>query len=126
MVLLETAKGVRIDVEVFVNCRYGYDIQCQVVGEEGLASLPEPMAIVMRKDAKLQNAILTDWKDRFIDSYDVELKDFIEAATKGTASGPTSWDGYVAAISSDACVAAQEAPGSIVPITLPARPALYD
>ena len=125
VVLLETAKGVRIDVEVFVNCRYGYDIQCQVVGEEGIASLPEPMSIVMRKEAKLQNAILTDWKDRFIASYDVELQDFIDAAAKGTASGPTSWDGYVAAISSDACVAAQEAPGIIVPITLPDRPALY-
>ena len=88
VVLLETAKGIRIDVEVFVNCRYGYDIQCQVVGEEGLANLPEPMSIVMRKDAKLQNAILTDWKDRFIDSYDVELKDFIAAAAQGTAAGP--------------------------------------
>ena len=125
IVLLETARGVRIDVEVFVNCRYGYDIQCQVVGEEGLAYLPEPASIVMRKDAKLQNAILTDWKDRFIASYDVELQDFIAAAALGTASGPTSWDGYVAAISSDACVAAQEAPGTIVPISLPARPALY-
>jgi len=125
VVLLETAKGVRIDVEVFVNCRYGYDIQCTVVGEEGLASLPEPMAIALRKDAKLQSAILTVWKDRFIASYDVELQDFIDAAAKGTASGPTSWDGYVAAISSDACVAAQEAPGIIVPITLPDRPALY-
>ncbi|MBP7003052.1 Gfo/Idh/MocA family oxidoreductase [Amaricoccus sp.] len=125
VVLLETAKGIRIDVEVFVNCRYGYDIQCEVVGEEGLARLPEPMAIVMRKEAKLQNAILTDWKDRFIASYDVELQDFIDAAAKGTASGPTSWDGYVAAISSDACLKAQETPGAIVPITLPARPALY-
>lgn len=125
VVLLETAKGIRIDVEVFVNCRYGYDIQCQVVGEEGLASLPEPTAIVMRKDAALQNAILTDWKDRFIDSYDVELQDFIQAAARGTASGPTAWDGYVAAITSDACVEAQEQPGRIVPITLPARPALY-
>jgi myo-inositol 2-dehydrogenase/D-chiro-inositol 1-dehydrogenase len=126
IVLLETAKGIRIDVEIFVNCRYGYDIQCQVVGEDGIASLPEPMAVAMRKEAKLQQAILTDWKDRFIDSYDVELQDFIEAAARGTASGPTSWDGYVAAISSDACVAAQEAPGTIVPISLPARPALYD
>ena len=89
IVLLETAKGIRIDVEVFVNCRYGYDIQCQVVGEEGLANLPEPMSIVMRKDARLQNAILTDWKDRFIDSYDVELQDFLTAAAQGTASGPT-------------------------------------
>ena len=79
----------------------------------------------MRKEAKLQNAILTDWKDRFIASYDVELQDFIAAAARGTASGPTSWDGYVAAISADACVAAQRAPGTIVPIALPARPALY-
>jgi myo-inositol 2-dehydrogenase/D-chiro-inositol 1-dehydrogenase len=126
VVLLETAKGIRIDVEVFVNCRYGYDIQCQVVGEEGLAYLPEPTSIVVRKDARLQNAILTDWKDRFVASYDVELQDFSDAAAKGTASGPTSWDGYVAAISSDACVAAQEAPGTIVPISLPVRPALYD
>ena len=44
----------------------------------------------------------------FVASYDVELQDFINAAAKGTASGPTSWDGYVAAISSDACVEAQE------------------
>ncbi|NKN39259.1 Gfo/Idh/MocA family oxidoreductase [Agrobacterium sp. a22-2] len=124
IVLLETKKGVRIDVEVFVNCRYGYDIQCQVVGEEGLANLPEPLSVVMRKDASLQNAILTDWKDRFIASYDVELQDFILAAAKGTASGPSSWDGYVAAITSDACVAAQET-GAIVPIALPPRPILY-
>jgi myo-inositol 2-dehydrogenase / D-chiro-inositol 1-dehydrogenase len=126
VVLLETAKGIRIDVEVFVNCRYGYDIQCQVVGEEGLAYLPEPTSIVLRKDARLQNPILTDWKDRFVASYDVELQDFIAAAARGTASGPTSWDGYVASITSDACVAAQEAPGTIVPISLPARPALYN
>ena len=125
MVLLETRKGIRIDVEIFVNCRYGYDIQCQVVGEEGLANLPEPMAITLRKQAHLQNAILTDWKDRFIDSYDVELADFIRAAAAGTAAGPSSWDGYVAAITSDACVAAQES-GLITPITLPDRPALYD
>lgn len=125
IILLETAKGVRIDVEVFVNCQYGYDIQCQVVGEEGLANLPEPMSIVMRKDAKLQNNILTDWKDRFIESYDVELQDFIDAAAQGTASGPTSWDGYLAAVSSDACVKAQENPGQIIPIAKPDLPALY-
>src|SRR5690606_28419202 len=66
IVVLETAKGVVIDVEIFVNCHYGYDIQCEVVGEDGIARLPEPMAIQMRLGAKLQNAILTDWKDRFV------------------------------------------------------------
>lgn len=33
IVLMETAKGTRIDVEIFVNCQYGYDIQCEVVGK---------------------------------------------------------------------------------------------
>lgn len=126
VVVLETAKGVLIDVEIFVNCHYGYDIQCEVVGEDGIARLPEPMAIQMRLGATLQNPILTDWKDRFVASYDVELNDFIKAAARGTAAGPSSWDGYAAAITSDACVAAQENEGQPVAITLPARPALYD
>ena len=48
-----------------------------------------------------------------------------KAAARGTAAGPSSWDGYVAAITSDACVAAQATEGQAVAITLPARPALY-
>jgi myo-inositol 2-dehydrogenase/D-chiro-inositol 1-dehydrogenase len=125
VVVLETAKGVLIDVEIFVNCHYGYDIQCEVIGEDGIAKLPEPSAVQMRLGAKLQNPILTDWKDRFIDSYDVELRDFLRAAALGGVSGPSSWDGYVAAITSDACVEAQNREGEPVAIALPARPALY-
>lgn len=125
IVVLETAKGVVIDTEIFVNCHYGYDIQCEVVGEDGIARLPEPMAVRMRLGAKLQNDILTDWKDRFVAAYDVELQDFLKAAAQGTASGPTAWDGYMAAVTSDACVAAQERDGEAVAIPHPARPALY-
>ncbi|RIV15360.1 inositol 2-dehydrogenase, partial [Klebsiella pneumoniae] len=50
----------------------------------------------------------------------------IKAAAKGTASGPNSWDGYVAAITSDACVTAQESEGAAIAINLPARPTLYN
>jgi myo-inositol 2-dehydrogenase/D-chiro-inositol 1-dehydrogenase len=126
VVVLETAKGVLIDVEIFVNCQYGYDIQCEVVGETGTARLPEPMAVAMRLDAKRQSSILTDWKDRFVASYDVELQDFIAAASTGGATGPSAWDGYAAAVTSDACVQAQESAGQAVAIELPARPALYE
>lgn len=125
VVVLETKKGVLIDVEIFVNCAYGYDIQCEVVGEDGTARLPEPMAVDMRLAAKRQSRILTDWKDRFVASYDVELQDFIKAASQGGAAGPSSWDGYAAAVTSDACVKAQESAGQAVAIELPARPALY-
>ncbi len=126
IVLLETVRGVRIDVEVFVNCRYGYDIRCEVVGEEGTASLPEPMAVSLRRDAALRTPILTDWKERFIESYDAELGDFMAAAARGVATGPSAWDGYAAAVAADACLAAQASPGRIIPIKLPARPTFYD
>lgn len=125
IVTLTTAKGTVIDTEIFVNCHYGYDIQCEVVGEDGIARLPEPMSIQTRLNAALGNPILTDWKDRFVASYDVELQDFLRAAAQGTAAGPTSWDGYMAAVTSDACVAAQDAEGTSIAITAPKRPALY-
>lgn len=125
IVLLETAKGVRIDVEIFVNCAYGYDIQCEVVGESGIARLPEPMSVQTRSAAKLSTSILTDWKKRFIDAYDVELQDFINNVLSGEMTGPSAWDGFAAAVAADACVAAQKS-GDIVPVTMPAKPAFYN
>jgi myo-inositol 2-dehydrogenase/D-chiro-inositol 1-dehydrogenase len=125
IVLLETAKGVRIDVEIFVNCTYGYDIQCEVVGESGIARLPEPMSVQTRSAAKLSTSILTDWKKRFIDAYDVELQDFINNVLSGEMTGPSAWDGFAAAVAADACVAAQKS-GDIVPVTMPAKPAFYN
>lgn len=125
IVLVETKKGVRIDVEIFVNCAYGYDIQCQVVGEEGVAYLPEPMSITTRKNAKLSNDILMDWKDRFIEAYDIELQAFINGIASGKLTGPTTWDGYAAALTADVCVKAQQRPGEILPIQMKECPDFY-
>ncbi len=125
IVLLETVQGVRIDVEVFVNCKYGYDIQTEVVGESGIASLPEPSSVLLRSSAKRSHNILTDWKDRFIDAYDTELQDFINGVIKGELTGPSAWDGYAASTAADACVAAQTTTGP-VSISLPPRPAFYE
>ena len=125
IVLLETAKGTRIDVEIFVNCQYGYDIQCEVVGETGIAKLPEPSAVLLRSEAARSEAILTDWKDRFIAAYDVELQAFIDGINAGKLTGPSSWSGYAAAVAADACVLAQGS-GKVEPIKLPAQPAFYN
>jgi myo-inositol 2-dehydrogenase/D-chiro-inositol 1-dehydrogenase len=124
VVLIETLKGTRIDVEVFVNCQYGYDIQCEVVGETGIARLPEPTQVQMRSAAKLSSAILMDWKDRFIAAYDIELQAFIDAVRAGRVGGPSAWDGYAAAVAADACIEAQ-ASGAIVALGLPERPRFY-
>ncbi len=125
LVLLETKKGIRISIEIFVNCKYGYDIQCQVVGETGTANLPEPQSVLMRSEAKLSTDILMDWKKRFIESYDIELQAFIDSIAKtGAPNGPTSWDGYAAAVAGDACVAAQNTT-EIVPVVMAECPVFY-
>lgn len=122
---IETKSGIVMSVEVFVNCKYGYDIQCEVIGEDGIAKLPEYSSVVLRKDEKLSTSILNDWKYRFMDAYNVEIQDFIDSVTKtGEPQGPTSWDGYIAAVTSDACVKAQQT-GEKEPITLQERPAFY-
>lgn len=124
IVMLETVKGVRIDVEVFVNCRYGYDIQCEVVGEEGVARLPEPQSLQFRLAGRLGSDILQDWKKRFSEAFDVELQSFIDGVAADEIGGPSSWDGYAAAIAGDVCVKAQQS-GAIEPIEMPERPAFY-
>lgn len=125
ILILTSQKGIRVVLEIFVNCQYGYDIQCEVVGETGIAKLPEPMSIQMRSGEKLSNTILNDWKDRFVESYDVELQDWIDSTLKGEVNGPTAWDGYLACVTSDACVKAQES-GVIEPIVTPSRPDFYN
>ena len=125
ILILTTQTGIRVVLEIFVNCQYGYDIQCEVVGETGIAKLPEPMSIEMRSEEKLSNTILNDWKVRFIDSYDVELQDWIDSTLRGEVNGPSAWDGYLACVTSDACVKAQES-GAIEPITTVARPEFYN
>ncbi|MGQ7246464.1 Gfo/Idh/MocA family protein [Halomonas sp. V046] len=124
IVLLETTRGVRIDVEIFVNCRYGYDIQCSVVAEDGLANLPQPESLEYRHAGKLSTDILQDWKDRFAQAFSVELQAFIDGVAGGEIAGPSSWDGLAAAVASDACVKAQNS-GQIESITMPERPTFY-
>ena len=58
---LTTESGVRIDVESFVNCRYGYDVRCEVVCEEGCLNLPEPANAMIRTNDARVTPICHDW-----------------------------------------------------------------
>ncbi|MXP67857.1 Gfo/Idh/MocA family protein [Pantoea sp. Aalb] len=117
--LLETQKGIRIDVEIFVNCSYGYDIQCEVVGEDGIARLPEPSTVQMRKNNLLSTMLFTHWKDRFIDAYNIELQSFINGVKNEYLTGPSAWDGFAASIAADACLKAQNSGDIEIIKTLP-------
>jgi len=125
MMLMRTKKGVCIDVEVFVNCKFGYDINCEMVCENGSVRMAEPGYPDIRKNAAVARAIDTDCFVRFAQAYDVEVQEWVEATLKGTVDGPTSWDGYLAAVTADALVKAQESGNIETVVTAIEKPDFY-
>ena len=125
LMLFETELGALVDVETSVNIRYGYDIQGEVVGEDGTVSLAETSPVLVRRGGTVSGRVPEDWRERFIRAYDVELQEWVDALAAGRgATGPSSWDGYAAAVVSDAAVEALRS-GSKVAIDLRDKPDLY-
>jgi myo-inositol 2-dehydrogenase/D-chiro-inositol 1-dehydrogenase len=110
LAILETAGGVLVDAEVFANAGYGYDIRCEIVGEQGTASLPV--------------AVAPTFVERFADAYRLELQDWVDSVAAGGPSGASAWDGYAASAVADACLASL-AEGCAVEVSLAERHALY-
>jgi myo-inositol 2-dehydrogenase / D-chiro-inositol 1-dehydrogenase len=124
LVLLELANGMLVHVEAAVNIRYGYDIRGEVLGETGTIELAESSAIVLKRDGRHAGRVPADWRERFLRAYDTEFQEWIDAVTAGGSTGPSSWDGYAAAVVTDACVEAFRS-GRKATVTLLERPALY-
>jgi myo-inositol 2-dehydrogenase/D-chiro-inositol 1-dehydrogenase len=109
LILLETAGGVLVDVEVFVNARYGYDVRAELVCEEGTVSLDAAPETLLRKDFGTTRGLARDWRPRFAQAYRRELQDWVDGLrTDGVPRGATAWDGYVATVVAQAGVAALE------------------
>ncbi|WP_229070013.1 Gfo/Idh/MocA family protein [Actinoplanes sp. DH11] len=125
LLILETAGGVLVDVEISVNIRYGYDIRGEVVGEHGTATLAEPVPVTVRRAGFVATPVPADWRERFVTAYDTEFQEWIDAlADGGRTVGPSAWDGYAAAAVCDAGVAALHT-GDRVPVALADQPKLY-
>jgi myo-inositol 2-dehydrogenase / D-chiro-inositol 1-dehydrogenase len=111
LVVLRTTSGVLVDVEVFVNARYGYDVRCELVGELGTTELGRPATVA------------PDWLVRFADAYRDELRSWVDTLPDVyPESGPGAWDGYVAGAVAEACVRSMRS-GRPEPIVLARRPA---
>ncbi len=123
-VLLHMASGALVDVEISVNIGYGYDIRGEVSCERGVASLPNRPATVVSDRHGIRQAIPEDWRERFIEAYDQEFREWIVAASEGTATGPSTWDGYAATLVGDAALRAVES-GKLETISMRDKPALY-
>lgn len=114
LVVLDMVGGALVDVELGVAREYGYDVRAEVVGETGTASLTDGPA-----------APASGWRERFAEAYDVELQAWVDDVVAGRCTGPSSWDGYAAAVVTEACRRSLAA-GERVEVELSCRPALYE
>jgi myo-inositol 2-dehydrogenase/D-chiro-inositol 1-dehydrogenase len=125
LLLLETAGGTLVDVEISVNIRYGYDIRGEIVGEEGTAALGDLTAVSVRRAGHISTPVPADWRERFVRAYDIEFQEWIDSlASSGHPIGPSSWDWYAATAVSDAALSSLHG-GGRVSVELADRPSLY-
>jgi myo-inositol 2-dehydrogenase / D-chiro-inositol 1-dehydrogenase len=124
VLLLEMRSGILVDVEISVNIQYGYDIRGEVSCENGTAALGESSPVTIRRDGAFIGRVPGDWRERFVRAYDVELQEWLDAVRTEGQFGPSSWDGYAAAVVSDAAVEAIRC-GARTTVELLAKPDLY-
>ncbi|WP_433528322.1 Gfo/Idh/MocA family protein [Micromonospora sp. CA-263727] len=125
LLVLETASGALADIEVFVNAGYGYDVRCELVGEEGSVALDTPPATELRRAGVAGRALPGDWRPRFAEAYRRELQDWVDGLhKKPTLGGADAWDGYAATAIAQVCVAALET-GTRQEVSLADQPDLY-
>jgi myo-inositol 2-dehydrogenase/D-chiro-inositol 1-dehydrogenase len=124
LVLLETSAGAIVEVEIFVNARYGYDVRCEVVGSEGAVELETPAIVSLARDGRRGRSVPADWRERFGAAFHAEFEQWLAGLAAGRVMGPSAWDGYAATAVAVACVEALET-GRRVPIALVERPDLY-
>jgi myo-inositol 2-dehydrogenase / D-chiro-inositol 1-dehydrogenase len=124
ILLLEMASGALVDDELYLNAQYGYDVRGEVVGETGTVALADVSEVTVRGAGRHGGRVPVDWRDRFIRAYDAELQDWLTAVAAGTSTGPSSWDGYAAAVVTDSALEALRT-GQRTAVTMPERPEFY-
>ncbi|MEU1196564.1 Gfo/Idh/MocA family oxidoreductase [Streptomyces sp. NPDC005813] len=123
-VLFETADGAVVDVEVFVNCGFGYQVRCEAVCESGSARIGDEHTMVVTSAGGAREEVAQDYLVRFADAYDREVQAWVDATRQGRVTGPSAWDGYAASAVAEAGVRALEE-GGRVSVELAPRPDLY-
>ncbi|MGZ4603485.1 MAG: Gfo/Idh/MocA family protein [Kineosporiaceae bacterium] len=127
IVLLHLANGAVVDAESFVNCRYGYDVRCEVVGSLGTVTLDNPRTTLVLGAGRRAETVPPDWGVRFGRAYQDELQAWVDAVANGSAvaaGASDAWDGYAAIAVAETAVASF-AQGARTEVALTDRPDLY-
>lgn len=123
-IVLETAEGIVVDIEVFVDCGYGYDVRAELVCEKGAISLNPSPATTLRHAGHDGYETPPDWRGRFRDAYRVQMEAWVASLSGKANDGASAWDGYRAIQVTEACLEASRSGGRVA-VPLEDRPAFY-
>jgi myo-inositol 2-dehydrogenase/D-chiro-inositol 1-dehydrogenase len=83
---LRTADGVLTTVDVFLNARYGYEVRCEILGEQGSIALAAPQLTTANRARTATRTYAADWRPVFADAYRLQSQAWIDALTAQTRS----------------------------------------
>lgn len=124
LVLFETDGGALVDVEIFVNSGFGYQVRCEAVCEKGSARIGEDRTMQVTTADGAREEVAQDYLVRFADAYDREVQAWVDATRQGRVTGASAWDGYASSVVAEAGVRALESGGRTT-VELAPRPDLY-
>jgi myo-inositol 2-dehydrogenase/D-chiro-inositol 1-dehydrogenase len=124
LIVLESASGVVVTVEAFLDAQYGYDVQAELVCESGTVSLAPNPPVSQRHAAHDGFAVEADWRARFADAYRDQLRGWVASIESGIPTGSSAWDGYAASATAAAALEAM-ASGRRTAVRIDERPAFY-
>ena len=95
-----------VDVEVFVDATYGYEVKGELVCEAGAVMLAPSPAITTREAGHEMFIVEPDWRARFKTAYREEIAGWVDSIRSGKPRGSSAWDGYAASVTVGACLEA--------------------
>jgi len=122
--VLETTRGQLVNIEIFIDAAYGYDVRGELVCEKGTVSLGAPSRTEVNLDLSHGGAYPADWRPRFADAYRLQAQAWVAAIAGGASAGASAWDGYAAAAVAEAALQSL-AENRAAAISLVEKPALY-
>ncbi len=123
IVILTTSSGMVVNCEIWVNCQYAYDIRCEVLCEDGTATLPRHARVEVCTANSKSCGMTSDGLGFFAEAYNEEFQAWVDACNADTycAAAASAWDGYCAAVTTDSCLKSQKS-GGIEEVPLTDRP----
>ena len=125
--VMRSASGALIDVEIHNNAGYGYVVKSELVWETGTVLMRAPVHAEINQSLANLTPVPEDWRPRFADAYRLQNQAFVRAVQAGAhlADGASAWDGYAATLVAEAGLRSL-AEGRTVKIDMAAKPGLYN